>query len=89
MEQANICIRINKSVKEKFDKICDELGLSMSTALNMFIKTVVREESIPLNLSLHIPNAETIKAIEEVERGEVFGPYDSVDEAMKAMLKDE
>lgn len=84
MEQANICIRINKSVKEKFDKICDELGLSMSTALNMFIKTVVREESIPLNLSLHIPNAETIKAIEEVERGEGLSKsYTDLDELFK------
>ena len=69
MEQANICIRIDKSVKEQFDKLCEELGLSMSTALNMFVKTVVREQRIPLNLSLHTPNAETRKAIEEAEKG--------------------
>ena len=84
MEQANICIRIDKSVKEQFDKLCEELGLSMSTALNMFVKTVVREQRIPLDLSLHTPNAETRKAIEEAEKGiGLSKSYTDMDEMFK------
>lgn len=81
MEQANICIRIDKKLKEQFDKICDELGMSMSTALNMFVKTVVRENRVPLDLSLNTPNPETIKAIEDIENGiGLSKPYTDMNE---------
>lgn len=88
MEQSNISIRINKSLKDKFDNICEELGLTMSTALNIFIKTVVREEGIPLRMSLHVPNKETIKAIEEAEKGKIIGPFDTTEELMESLLED-
>jgi len=52
MAQTNVNIRMDEGVKRHFDLICTELGLNMSTAFNMFAKTVVRQNKIPFELSV-------------------------------------
>lgn len=52
VSQTNINIRMDDNVKKQFDVICGELGLNMSTAFNIFAKTVVRQHRIPFELSL-------------------------------------
>lgn len=61
-----INIRIESSLKEKADRVLDELGLSMTTALTIFLKAVVRTQSIPF--SIEVPNKETLKAFDEVKQ---------------------
>ena len=39
--------------KEKFVNLVDELGLNVSTAINMFVKQSIRENALPLNLKLN------------------------------------
>lgn len=39
--------------KEKFINLVDELGLNVSTAINMFVKQSIRENALPLNLKLN------------------------------------
>ncbi len=89
MTQSNISIRIDDNLKQKFDSLCEEFGLTMSTAINMFVRTVVREQRIPFEISINNPNAETIKAIEDVENGiGLSSKFNSVEDAMKSMLED-
>lgn len=68
MSQATISIRIDENLKKQFDDLCNELGLTMSTAFNIFVKAVVRGQGIPFDVSI-TPNAQTQKAIEDVEKG--------------------
>lgn len=91
MAQSNICIRMDENLKKQFDFLCNEFGLTMSAAINMFAKTVVREKRIPFELSLNIPNAVTQKAIEDVENGiGLSKPYTDIDEMFQDMeLEDE
>lgn len=90
MAQTNINIRIDENLKKQFDELCSELGLTMTSAFNIFAKTVVRLQKIPFELSLNTPNEETLKAIDDVNNNRnLYGPYDTVDEAMKAMLEDD
>jgi DNA-damage-inducible protein J len=51
MAQTNINVRVEETEKENFDKFCNELGMNMSTAINIFIKTVLREKRIPFELT--------------------------------------
>lgn len=37
-------------MKKKFDSMCDAFGLSHSAAINIFMKTVVRERRIPFEI---------------------------------------
>ena len=90
MAQANINIRIDENLKKQFDHICDELGLTMTNVLNLCIKTIVRFEGIPFEVSTHIPNAETRKAIIDAEKGiGLNGPFTSTKELMKSLLEDD
>ncbi len=89
MTQSNISIRIDDNLKQKFDSLCEEFGLTMSTAINMFVRTVVREQRIPFEISMNNLNSETIKAIEDVENGVGLSKkFNSVEDAMKSMLED-
>lgn len=54
-----------KEVKDKAEEIFSELGLNMTTAVNIFLRTAIREHGIPFELKLDIPNDITAAAIEE------------------------
>lgn len=49
-ETINLNIKVDKQLKETFASLCDEMGLSMSMALVVFMKTVVREHKIPFEI---------------------------------------
>lgn len=49
---AQVNIRIDDDLKEKADSLFDELGLNMTTAFTIFIKTAIRQQGIPFDLSL-------------------------------------
>ena len=52
MAQTSINIRTDETLKKQFDIVCNELGLNLSTAINIFMKTVVREREIPFKISV-------------------------------------
>ena len=57
MAQTNINIRMDENLKQQFDWLCSELGLNMTTAINIFAKTMVRQQKIPFEVALDVPNA--------------------------------
>ena len=63
MAQTNVNIRIDEMDKRLFDEICGQLGMTMSTAFNIFAKAVIRQRGIPFDLRVDSPNAETLEAI--------------------------
>lgn len=65
MEATNLNIRCDKAVKNEAESIFAELGLNMSTAVNMFLRSAIREHGIPFSLRLEDPNETTIAAIDE------------------------
>ena len=68
MAVTNLNIRTDKEVKESAEMIFTELGLNMTTAINMFLRTTIREHGIPFSLKLDVPNSTTVAAIEEGRR---------------------
>ena len=68
MATTNLNIRTDKDIKEQADRIFSELGLNMTTAINMFLRTAIRENGIPFSLKLDTPNEMTAAAIEEGRR---------------------
>ena len=77
MSQTNINIRIDKKLKDEFDKFCSDIGMSMTTAFCVFAKKAVREQRIPFEITADDPfystaNIERLKkAIKDVEDGKV------------------
>mgnify|MGYP003253163266 CR=1 FL=1 len=84
MAQTNINIRMDENLKQQFDRLCNELGLNMTTAFNIFAKTMVRQQRIPFDVALDVPNAETLAAIDDTNHGRNLSkPFHSVKELME------
>ena len=88
MAATNLNIRIDKAVKDQASEVFSELGLNMTTAVNMFLRATVREHGIPYTLQLDVPNETTGAAIEEgrrIARDKSVPGYTSM-EALKEAL---
>ena len=84
INDTTMTIRVNSDTKKEAQELFSELGLDMSTAVNMFLKASIRKEAIPFEVSRkEVPNYKTLKAIKRSsEEKNMVGPFDSVEEVM-------
>ena len=52
MATSNLNIRMDKDIKEQADQLFNELGLTMTAAVNLFLRASIREQGIPFSLKL-------------------------------------
>jgi DNA-damage-inducible protein J len=87
MAQTMISIRMDENLKKDMEFICQELGLNMTTAVNIFLRQVIRVNGIPFEIKGSIPKQETIEAMEEsiaIANGKEKG-YTNIDDLKKAL----
>lgn len=63
--QTNLNIRTDKEVKTSAEKVFAQLGLNMSTAVNIFLRQAIRQGGLPFEVKLDVPNETTAAAIRE------------------------
>lgn len=88
MATTNLNIRTDKAIKERAEAIFSELGLNMTTAVNMFLRTTIRENGIPFDLKLDTPNSLTAATIAEGRKlayDDTVEGYSSIDDLKKAL----
>ena len=88
MAQTTLSGRMDEDLKRRFDAFCAEVGLNASVAVNLFVKTVVRESRIPFEITT-LPNPETRAAIAEAEgdlERRALKRYTDVDQMMEELL---
>ncbi len=92
MANTSINIRMDANLKRQFEAFCSDMGMTMTTAINVFAHKAVREYRIPFEISGEVPNDETIEAINEVKRMKldpsIGKTYSDVDQMMKELLTD-
>lgn len=90
MATTNLTIRMDEDLKERVKELADDLGMDMTTFFTIYAKKAVRTWRIPFDVSGDIPNEETLAAFEEARKGvNLSRAYDSVDEMMEDLLKDD
>ena len=67
MATANLTVRIDAGMKNEAEKLFDDLGMSISTAFNIFLRQAVRAQAIPFTISRGITNRTTLAAMREAE----------------------
>ena len=85
MKSVNVTFRIDEDIKREADSLFAALGMSLSTAFNIFLRQSVREQQIPSAITMNRPNAVTLAAMDAAQRGEVYGPFDTVEELMEEL----
>ena len=82
-KSVNMNIRMDETTKKQAQQLFAEFGLDMTTAINMFLKQSVREQRIPFELRVHVPNNETLEAIRQVNNKEDLSKsFSSISELM-------
>ena len=61
-------VRMNAELKKQAEELFGELGMNLTTAVNIFIRQSLRQGGIPFNVSLDEPNRETVSAMLEAKR---------------------
>lgn len=92
---ANVTISLSDSDKENFSKFCDSVGLSISAAMNVFVKKTLQIGKIPFSIGTdeEKPNRATIKAMKEGEkliqkiREGKIKPYDDIEKMWEDLDK--
>ena len=64
-KNTSVTIRLDNKVKEEAQALFAQLGMDMSTAINVFLKQSLLHRGLPFDISLNVPNDITASAIEE------------------------
>ena len=64
----NISIRMDVELKAQAEALFEELGMSLSTAFNIFVRQALRERAIPFTITECPLTQETLSALREAER---------------------
>lgn len=63
MATTNVTMRMDENLKKQLQELVSNLGMDMTTFFTISAKQAVREQRIPFDISMNIPNEETRKAI--------------------------
>lgn len=90
MAVTNITMRIDEELKTQLQELVSNLGMDMTTFFTLSAKQAVREQGIPFDITMRVPNSETMEALEEVRAMKkdpsVGKMYTDVDDMMKELL---
>ena len=90
MATVNTSIKIDEETKKEAQKLFKDLGLSLSTAINIFLKQAVREKGIPFYINSLPENTELAQAFEEAKQIKKnpsnYKSYSSPEEMFKDVL---
>lgn len=67
MATTNINVRVDSTLKQEAEALFNDLGLNLSSAINMFLRSAVIHDGIPFEIKRQSPNAETKAALDEYE----------------------
>ena len=88
----NINVRVDTDLKNAAEALFDDLGLSMSAAITMFLKSAVSRDGIPFEVKRVTPNATTKAALAEYDEmkknPDAYKRYHSFDELASEVLAD-
>ena len=92
MSQSYLSVRVNEIDKKEFENFCNDVGMNVSVAINMFIKTVLKENRLPFEVGRKTKfnkdlEEALIEAKEMREHPENYKKFSSVKELMEDLDK--
>ena len=83
MATVNLNVRVDEALKKNAEALLDDLGMNMSTAINVFLRQLIRVHGIPFEIKADIPNTETLEAFNDVKNGRnLHEPFKSVEDTL-------
>ena len=83
MSTTTMTVRMDKEVKTQAQQIFGELGMDMTTAINVFLRQAIRHNGFPFDVRISTPNKVTQQVLEDIAHGRnLHGPFSSVSDLM-------
>jgi DNA-damage-inducible protein J len=67
MESLTLNVRVDANDKKNFEYFCNSVGMNVSTAVNMFIKAVLREQKLPFEVKTNTFDEVVYEKLKEAE----------------------
>ncbi len=86
----NFSVRMDRDIKKQCESLYGELGMTLTTAINVFLRQSIRAGGFPFDVRLDTPNQETIAALLEAEQivnDPTTKRYADVEEALRELKK--
>ena len=88
MSQSYLSVRVNETDKKEFENFCNDVGMNVSVAINMFIKAVLQDNKLPFEVVRKNQISKDLKealaeAKEMREHPEKYKSFNSVKELME------
>lgn len=90
MASTNFSVRMDSELKKQCEALYGELGMNLTTAINVFLRQSLRVGGFPFEVRLEQPSAETIAAMQEAERiarDPETERYTDVEEALRVLKR--
>ena len=88
-----INVQVDSAIKKEATAILNDLGLSMSAAINLFLKQVIKRDGLPFEVVNPKPSKELCKALKEAEKivkyPDKYLGYRDMDKLKEALLSDD
>ena len=84
----NFSVRMDSDIKKQCEAMYGELGINLTTAINVFLRQSLRVGGFPFDVRMEQPNKETMAAMLEAERiarDPSAKRYYDVEEALRAL----
>lgn len=89
-ETTNFSVRMDSDLKRQCEALYSELGMNLTTAINVFLRQSLRVGGMPFDVRLERPNKETVAAMLEAERiakDPNVKHYSDVEEALRELKR--
>ena len=80
--KTSMTIRTDADIKLQAQRLFTNLGMDMSTAINLFLRQAIKHQGLPFDVNLRKQNTTTMKAISDKDMN---GPFDSVSDLMSSL----
>ncbi len=82
---ANMHIRIDRKVKANADKLFQEMGLTLSSGVSLYLRKVIHTGHIPFDLS--VPDKESLRVLAKAKTGQGLHEVANADELFRELDK--
>lgn len=86
----NFSVRMDSNIKKQCESLYGELGMTLTTAINVFLRQSLRVGGLPFEVRLEQPNRETIAAMleaEQIAHDPNVKRYSDVEEALRELKR--
>lgn len=86
----NFSVRMDSDIKKQCEMLYGELGMNLTTAINVFLRQSLRVGGFPFDVRLEHPRKETVAAMLEAERiahDSSAKRYSDVEEALRELKR--